>query len=330
MLLPTKYPLKNCFKEFFSAILLSLMLLSCSEKLETLPETDPVLPPIDTKADRLQDLKELRVLAIGNSYTWDATSYINTIADSTGMDKKRFCIYIMTSSGASLAHWSEVYTSHSTDSIYRIAGDMTMHVTKGSLDEIFKQPWNVIVFQQFSGEAYNYNTYNSYLKTLTTAARQHCANDSVLLAWHMIHSYGQRYSGSSERSRGYWRKIVQAAWNVMSNDDIDLIIPSGTAIQNARLSSLNTNHELTRDGSHLAYGVGRYVSACTWVESLLSPMFGIPVLDKKCTHTITFEEYQDANNIYDDSCVPVNDKNWRLCQQCAHYACLSPYMITDL
>ena len=44
-----------------------------------------------------------------------------------------------------------------------------------------------------------------------------------------------------------------------------MIIPSGTAIQNARTSVLGDT--FNRDGSHLNK-IGKYTAACTWYEAL--------------------------------------------------------------
>ena len=43
-------------------------------------------------------------------------------------------------------------------------------------------------------------------------------------------------------------------------------IPTGAAVQNARETALGD--DLTRDGYHLSYGVGRYIAAATWYEAL--------------------------------------------------------------
>src|SRR5699024_7734490 len=45
----------------------------------------------------------------------------------------------------------------------------------------------------------------------------------------------------------------------------DLIIPSGTAIQNGRTSIIGDN--FNRDGHHLNI-LGRYTASCTWFEAL--------------------------------------------------------------
>ncbi len=48
--------------------------------------------------------------------------------------------------------------------------------------------------------------------------------------------------------------------------DIDIIIPSGTAIQNGRTSCIGDH--FNRDGYHLETTYGRYTAACTWFEKI--------------------------------------------------------------
>ena len=43
-------------------------------------------------------------------------------------------------------------------------------------------------------------------------------------------------------------------------------LPAGTAIQNARTSSVGDN--FNRDGYHLQLVYGRYTAACTWFEAI--------------------------------------------------------------
>ena len=52
-----------------------------------------------------------------------------------------------------------------------------------------------------------------------------------------------------------------------SNRKIDVIIPSGTAIENAKTSYL-TNVQIQRDAKHLSYGMGRYIAGLTLVKAL--------------------------------------------------------------
>ena len=99
-----------------------------------------------------------------------------------------------------------------------------------------------------------------------------------------------------------------------------MIIPTGTAIQNARTTNLNTPHGLTRDGKHLAYGVGRYVAACTWFEALIAPVYGVSVVGNSTIHDI--DENEQNNSTYETA--PVTNENRILCQQCAAAAVANP------
>lgn len=55
---------------------------------------------------------------------------------------------------------------------------------------------------------------------------------------------------------------------------IDFIIPYGTAVQNLRASSLNDGRDFSTDGTHLADGLGDYVAACCYWQSVFAPRFG--------------------------------------------------------
>ena len=59
-------------------------------------------------------------------------------------------------------------------------------------------------------------------------------------------------------------RCVQA--KVLPNEDISLIVPNATSIQNARTSSLGDT--LTRDGYHLSYDVGRYIAGVTFFHAV--------------------------------------------------------------
>ena len=64
-----------------------------------------------------------------------------------------------------------------------------------------------------------------------------------------------------------YEAIVEAVKEkVRSNEDISMVIPVGTAIQNARTSFVGDT--LTRDGYHLTYDFGRYVAGLTFVKQL--------------------------------------------------------------
>ena len=87
---------------------------------------------------------------------------------------------------------------------------------------------------------------------------------------------------------------------------IKIVIPAGTAVQNARTTALTDR--MTRDGYHMGKPHGRYTVACTWVEKVL----GCNVIGNAyCPEGMTVEEC-------------------RLAQKSAHAAVRKPYKVTSI
>lgn len=278
------------------------------------------------KAALLHNLSTIRILAIGNSYSWDGASYLADILYHAGVSSSDYCLYIMSHDAASLEYWASRLETESVDSIHKCAGKIDMPTSKGTFANILNQNWDIVVLQQYSGYASNYSTYSPYIERLAKAIHQNSTNPNILLAWNLIHSYSSDYCAKVGISspEQYWMGIANAASMVMDKNKFDLLIPTGTAIQNARNSTLNTEHELTRDGSHLCYGIGRYVAACTWAEALFAPVFDFNIIGN---NSIIDQQFQSGLS-YLDSWVPVTESNKELCQLCAYYACQNPYKIT--
>ena len=65
-----------------------------------------------------------------------------------------------------------------------------------------------------------------------------------------------------------YKDIVDTVFKASELTGIKTIIPSGTAIRNARTTPLVDT--ITRDGYHMHRPVGRYIVACTWFEKIFS------------------------------------------------------------
>jgi hypothetical protein len=64
-----------------------------------------------------------------------------------------------------------------------------------------------------------------------------------------------------------YEKIVSVVnTKILTNPDIDGVIPVGTTVQNLRASKLGDT--LNRDSLHLSGGIGRYTAAMTWLAAL--------------------------------------------------------------
>ena len=86
--------------------------------------------------------------------------------------------------------------------------------------------------------------------------------------------------------------IMKSNERLVDTTPIDIIIPTGTAIQNLRSLKQNDN-DYTRDGFHLDYKMGRYTAACTWVQALIAPAFDTSIQGNKSRLKGTKQELSD-------------------------------------
>lgn len=304
-------------KSIFLIVTAFALLLICNQctKQEIEAPTD-----IDnTKHELPTGKKALKVLAIGNSFVDDPMAYFNVIVQASGIDRRNLCVYSAVKAGATLEYWATICNNGDEVNIARRSGQLTMPITQAPINELLAQDWDVVTVQQLSNLAQDPNSLSPYLPFLVKQIRKHCTNENVVIAWQQVWSY---WDGNMEISIYNWQNINETAM-IAYNYGIDMIIPTGTAIQNARGSSLNTPHGLLRDSKHLAYGVGRYVAACTWFEALIAPVYGVSVVGNTAVHAIT--ETEQTNSIYETA--PVTDLNRTLCQQCAALAVANPFEI---
>lgn len=265
---------------------------------------------------------QIRVLCIGNSYTNDALKYVCRLLTAAGIDASSYSIYSLPRTAASVEHWCKVAESGEVVQLNYKGGEK-MPVEEGSLASVVAQDWDVITLQQASKDAVDYSTFNPWLQQLIDFLLLHCTNPQVTLAWQTAWSYNKVYGKISSYER--WRQMSSAVIQMIIVDGIDVLIPTGTAIQNARTTELSTDDsELTHDGVHLDRGVGCYVASCTWVEAICGPVFDITVLGNEFTP----ELQADSTATYPPTAV--TPENRELCQRCAVAAVKNPFEVQNM
>ena len=269
-----------------------------------------------------KDKHQLRVLCIGNSFTNNALKYVCPLLEAAQVNASSYSIYSLPHSGASVKHWWTVAESGEVVQLNYEGGER-MPVEEGSLAKVLAQDWDVITLQQVSKNAVYYSTFNPWLQRLIDFILQHCTNHQVTLAWQTAWSYNKAHGKKSSYDR--WRQITSAVQQMIAVDGINVLIPTGTAIQNARSTELSTDDgELTRDGVHLDCGVGCYVASCTWVEAICGPVFDITVLCNELTPAFQ----ADITAIYPPT--TVTPANRELCQRCAIAAVKEPFKVQNM
>ena len=259
---------------------------------------------------------ELKVMILGNSYSVDATAYLDELVTAAKIDKRQLCVYNGVINGGGFEDWINKYNSKETVSLERVTGGIQME-SKQSLGKLLNQNWDVILLLQVSRRSYDWNSFVDNVPILLDIIRSNCLNSNVKIAYQI--PWGHNVYSTPHEFRGN----IECARRIMNEFDIQHIVPVGVAVQNARNTSLNTDLYLTWDNWHLCYGVGKYVAACTFFESIISPLAHISVVGNSSVHPLTNKE-----KTYDGS-VAVDEDNRLLCQKCAYFAVRDTFVVAE-
>lgn len=250
----------------------------------------------------------LRILAIGNSFSEDSVEqYLWDLFDAAGIPVIIGNLYI---GGCSLERHFRNTIVFTEDYAYRkVVGGVKKTVPHVPLSfGLADEKWDYVSFQQASGLSGEYETYEPYLQALVAHVRSRVPARAALM-WHQTWAYAAeskhrdfpRYDCNQMQM---YRAIVEASRQAVSAHKFPILIPSGTAIQNARSSSLGDT--FNRDGFHLEKTYGRYTAACTWFEAIS----GVSVV----------------GNPYHPSSISASVA--AICQKAAHNACQRPDAVT--
>ncbi|MDD5876033.1 MAG: DUF4886 domain-containing protein [Prevotellaceae bacterium] len=215
--------------------------------------------------------RTIKILAIGNSFSEDAIEqYLHELADADGIETIIGNLFI---GGCSLECHMQCINGNLPDYRYRKIGvdGVTKETPKCDIARaIADEEWDYVSVQQASHFSGDYTTYQPYLSQLVAYVKAHTKKD-VKIVFHQTWAYAQNSDHGGFKRYGNSQKQMYDAINgalkqVIKDIHPDVIVPSGTAIQNARTSSIGDN--MNRDGYHLNLLYGRYTAACTWFQAI--------------------------------------------------------------
>lgn len=214
----------------------------------------------------------LKVLAIGNSFSQDATEFLWEISDNYGV--QNVTIGNMYIGGMDLeGHWTNA-ESNSPNYVYYLKTNGTWSTTENVTirDAILDQDWDIITIQQVSGKSGKAETYTPYLENLISYIQDIETQKTPRIAWHMTWAYQQNsthndFVNYNSDQLTMYNSIISIVKTVIEqNDNISFTISAGTAIQNIRSSYIGD--KLTRDGYHLSVDRGRYTAGLAWFKTI--------------------------------------------------------------
>lgn len=267
------------------------------------PETPDNPETPETPETPEPEVKTISILAIGNSFSVDAMEYLWGILDQAGYESITLGnLYI---GGCSLETHANNFKNNSASYTYYTNTTGTWSNTKSyaPLNALKAHDWDIITMQQASGKSGVASTYEPYLSDLMAIVKANCPDAE--LAWHMTWAYQGNSTHNDFPTYGsnqmtMYNAIVSAVNSaVLPKQDIKKVIPNGTAVQNLRTSFIGDR--LTRDGYHMSYDKGRYVTALTFAKSLT----GCDLTDITYTpssYTYTAEEITAMKEAADNAC----------------------------
>lgn len=257
---------------------------------------------------------ELKILAIGNSFSIDSLEYVYQIAESLGVEKiKLGNLYI---GGCTLdMHISNAKAEEQGGEgqygyFYNIDGVWNVKPNGSLIEAITSDNWDFITLQQQSLQSGYADTFGA-LDELVAFVQKY-AGEKTKLAWNMTWAYRSdfmaQYKDFGGLQEGMYKAVTQTAQQViLPRKDFEIIMPTGTAIQNARTTYLGDTSMISRDGTHLNLTWGRYIAGLTWVRSLT----GLSIHDIK---------YAPEG---------ISDYGRALCIECAENAVKMPFAVTQ-
>lgn len=263
-----------------------------------------VVDPVSDTGDGI-----VRVLAIGNSFSQDAVEqYLYELGAAAG---KEMIIGNMYIGGCNIdKHLNNMKSDAAAYEYRKISNGNKNNMKSVKLSyALADEDWDYISLQQASGQSGFFSTYSGLGELISLVSQ---AVPDAELMWHQTWAYSSTSDHVSfpdyDRNQiKMYNAIMDASRKAMSeHPSLKRVVPSGTAIQNARATY--AGDIFNRDGYHLETTYGRYTAACTWFEAL----FGIDV----------------TTNTYTPS--TVSDDMGAIARASAHAAVQSPWSITKI
>lgn len=204
----------------------------------------------------------IKILSIGNSFSQDATRYLEEIAQGQ-IFSRNCCI-----GGCSLEmHWKNILEDaplYSYEAAAHKIEDISIQ------QALLKEDWDWVTVQQVSHLAGRADTYEPYIGALVRYIRENKPNAKI--AFHRTWAYdpgcthgGFPYYDCSQEKM--YREIVRTTENFAQKYSLP-VIGAGDAVQKLRgikeFCMEEGGMSLTRDGFHLSFDYGRYAAGLVW------------------------------------------------------------------
>jgi len=212
----------------------------------------------------------MKILAIGNSFSQDATRYLQQIAKSGGFQAEvvNLCI-----GGCGLQrHWKN-FKEDKKFYAYELNGNETGKFVSIK-DALNEGGWDVVTLQQVSTDSGMYKSYFPYLADLNAQIKDIVPGVQIWLheTWAYDHFSTNPDFKIYQKDCDKMHTALQGCYRKAAGEIGAGIIPVGDVIhalrQRPTFDLLSGGISLCRDTCHLSLDYGRYTAASVWYETL--------------------------------------------------------------
>ena len=211
----------------------------------------------------------IRVLCIGNLFSWDAVEQeLVPLCHQAGVEVEVHNLYY---GGCSLQQHAAFLLKDTAAYSHRVCTNACPRIIRDTIslrEALQNGEYDYISLQQASHDSGIRASYEPWLSLLIDSVRAY--QPRARLCWMQTWAYSQdakhpAYPRYHCNQQEMWDSIQACTKSQITNHKLQ-IIPCGLAIQLARATRLGDT--LCRDGYHLNYVYGRYTAACVWYEIL--------------------------------------------------------------
>lgn len=207
----------------------------------------------------------MNILLIGNSYSVDASRYLQKIARKDGVTINTVCLYI---GGCPLeAHFRNMHSELEKYELF-INGEKSGFFV--SLKEaLLNRSWDIITMQQASNQSFEYENYQPYLNTLNDYVKTLCPKAKIYIheTWCDAPDSPRLSGFGFEVNKEMLDKLVVAYEQAKDEIKAEGIIRSGELVYKLYDNNLSP---VWRDLGHLSLGLGRFAVGLLWYKTLLN------------------------------------------------------------
>ena len=233
----------------------------------------------------MNNIKSLKVLFVGNSFSVDTAQHLPEIALSMGV--KELHIGVLYIGGCSTRlHYANITEQVEKYDYYESFGNNGEWSVKNGVSSNFaikSDDWDVIALQHGTIDGSKNTDWQYYdkLQQLVNEISALAPNAKIYFNMHWVgeshHTHPEIRSFDGDTARMY-EIITDIVKNKVSETEgLYGITYAGTAVQNARTARIET---LNRDGYHLSLGLGRYIAALAFYACVT----GEDISDIEWTH----------------------------------------------